>query len=454
MASLIRDNTGKRPSWRVQYVANKRRRSIRLGVMKEAQAQACHAHIEALIGAREANDRLDATTARWLSGVSDAIHKRLAKCGLVEPRVQADALTLGDLLTRFEETLSVKASTSAAYKQATESLRRHIGESTALDAITPVVGDQWRKALSDEGLALATISKRVRVARSVFARAVRWELVARNPLEHIKAGSQSNPDRSHYIPDAHMPAILDACSDDQWRGVIALVRYAGLRCPSEVSLLRWGDVNWERGRLAVRSPKTSGHEGHATRMVPIDPRLRPVLQRLFDDAEPGTEWVIPRLRDASMNLRTTFHKVIKRAGYTPWPRAFHNLRASCECDWVERFPNHVVASWLGHSPTIAAKHYLTTRDAHFSMAAGLDGEPVHIPAQQGGAGERDDTGEPASDDANAVVAGTCAAVQGGQWARRDSNPRRLPPTDLQSVPFGHSGTRPVPRRGSPAGREI
>jgi hypothetical protein len=29
------------------------------------------------------------------------------------------------------------------------------------------------------------------------------------------------------------------------------------------------------------------------------------------------------------------------------------------------------------------------------------------------------------------------------WAEKDSNLRRLPPTDLQSVPIGHSGTCPI-----------
>ena len=29
-----------------------------------------------------------------------------------------------------------------------------------------------------------------------------------------------------------------------------------------------------------------------------------------------------------------------------------------------------------------------------------------------------------------------------KWARRDSNPRRRKPADLQSAPIGHSGTRP------------
>jgi integrase len=45
----------------------------------------------------------------------------------------------------------------------------------------------------------------------------------------------------------------------------------GLRCPSEIAALRWGDVNWKRGRLMVRSVKTEGHEGHAVRVVPIAP---------------------------------------------------------------------------------------------------------------------------------------------------------------------------------------
>jgi len=168
-------------------------------------------------------------------------------------------------------------------------------------------------------------------------------------------------------------------------------RYAGLRCPSEVVGLRWGDVNWERGRLTVRSPKTSNHEGHAVRVVPIAPELRPILQNLFDRADVGAEAVVPRLRDPRTNLRTHFERIIAKAGEKPWPRLFHNMRASCATDWVEEYPAHVVASWLGHSPMIAAQHYLQTRDAHFDLAAGIgraevakdaagDSEAAAIPA--------------------------------------------------------------------------
>ncbi len=45
---------------------------------------------------------------------------------------------------------------------------------------------------------------------------------------------------------------------------------------------------------------------------------------------------------------------------------------ACATDWSESPPAHVVAlresPWLGHSPLVAAKHYLQTRDAHFEVA--------------------------------------------------------------------------------------
>ena len=108
-----------------------------------------------------------------------------------------------------------------------------------------------------------------------------------------------------------------------------------------------------------------------------------------------------RLRNPGANLRTTFTKIIGRAGVKPWPRLFHNLRASCACDWVERFPAHVVAGWLGHSPLIAARHYLQTRDAHFDLATGMNksgaesGAPeAQNAAQQPSAPDRADSHDP------------------------------------------------------------
>jgi hypothetical protein len=98
------------------------------------------------------------------------------------------------------------------------------------------------------------------------------------------------------------------------------------------------------------------------------PELRAILAEAYDLATDGEKLMLPRALTAASNLRTTFTKIVTRAGHKPWPRLFQNLRASCATDWVERCPNHVVAKWLGHSPLIAAAHYLQAREQHFEDA--------------------------------------------------------------------------------------
>ena len=68
----------------------------------------------------------------------------------------------------------------------------------------------------------------------------------------------------------------------------------------------------------------------------------------------------------------------------PPPRLLQNLRASCATDWVEKYPSHVVAKWLGHSPKVAAQHYLMSRDHHFDdvVAGGGAAEPSLTEAGQ------------------------------------------------------------------------
>jgi hypothetical protein len=70
------------------------------------------------------------------------------------------------------------------------------------------------------------------------------------------------------------------------------------------------------------------------------------------------------------NLRTTFLKIVKRAGLKPWPRLFHNLRSSRQTELTERFPAHVVCAWLGNSEKIANAHYLQVTDERFARAVG------------------------------------------------------------------------------------
>jgi len=385
MASLIRDRNSRKRIQLIHPVTGDRR-TIRLGKTPMRTAEAIKIRIEALASHLAGGTPPDPEVTKWTREISDELHGRLARAGLVEPRESREAAsTLGDLLDRFVNSKSVARSTADAYRQTTNSLREHFGEDRRIDSISTADADGWRKAIADSGLAPATVAKRTHVAKSVFRTAVRWELIAKSPFDHLKAGSQSNADRNFYVARETIERVIEAAPDTEWRTMIALSRYAGLRCPSEVCLLRWSDVNWERGRLMVRSPKTAGHGGeHAVRVVPIGPELRPILLEHFEQVEPGTVNVVQHYRSSS-NTNPHFRRIVVRAGEKPWPRLFHNLRASCLTDWAERFPAHAVAKWAGHSPLIAATHYLTTRDSHFAEAAGLDGTRDSESGAQSGA---------------------------------------------------------------------
>ncbi len=161
---------------------------------------------------------------------------------------------------------------------------------------------------------------------------------------------------------------MESCPDAQWRLIFALARFGGLRCPSEVLALTWDDVNWERNRIRVPSPKTEHNEGGGSRIIPLFPELRPHLLEGFEEAEPGTQYVITRCRDSGTNLRTQMHRIIRRAGLEPWPKTFQNLRSTRETELAEQFPMHVVCKWIGNSQPVAAQHYLQLTDEHFERA--------------------------------------------------------------------------------------
>lgn len=75
------------------------------------------------------------------------------------------------------------------------------------------------------------------------------------------------------------------------------------------------------------------------------------------------------------------------ARLAPWPRLFHNLRASCETEPVETYPVQVVTDWLGNTPSVAMRYYLMTTGA--LRGGGVDAKAAQNPAQHAHADVRD-----------------------------------------------------------------
>lgn len=169
----------------------------------------------------------------------------------------------------------------------------------------------------NERYADGTTGRAIKRAKQFFRATARSKLVPSNPFDDVKPPPMVNESRKQFVDRPTIDRVLQACPDGEWRLIVALCRYGGIRCPSELLPLTWNNVNWERGRFFVRSPKTEHHPGGASRWVPIFAELRPHLEGAFEQAEPGTVFLINRYRDTNQNLRTQLQRICKRAGVTP-----------------------------------------------------------------------------------------------------------------------------------------
>ena len=137
---------------------------------------------------------------------------------------------------------------------------------------------------------------------------------------------------------------------------MSLCRFGGLRCPSEIFALRWTDVDFDRGRMKVRSQKGANF-GKALREVPLFPEVRHVLDELYLEPDGGEFVISTNDRSSQKNLRTVFEKILRKAGVDPWPRLMQNLRSSRETARAREYPLQTVTAWLGNTPKVALENY-------------------------------------------------------------------------------------------------
>ncbi len=308
---------------------------------------------------------------------------QIVQVGSLYRQVSLTAQITGTMVISNNQDNVGKPGTIRHLRQTENDLVEFFGTEKHLRDITPGDADEFRLHLMGRRLGENTIRRRCGRAKQFFRAALRRGLIANNPFADIATTVQANPSRYYFITREEALKVLDACPDAEWRLIFALARFGGLRTPSETLLLRWRDIDWDRGRFRVRSPKTEHIAGGAERIVPIFPELRPYLNAAWDEAETGAEFVIGRCRDSNINLRSRLLDIIWAAGLKEWPKLFQNLRSTRETELAEEFPLHVVCQWIGNSQPIAAKHYLQTTDEHFAKALKADSKAGQKPGQSG-----------------------------------------------------------------------
>jgi integrase len=142
------------------------------------------------------------------------------------------------------------------------------------------------------------------------------------------------------------------------RGIMACCRLAATRYV-EAHDLRWEDIDYERGCLAIRGKlDEQGREFSTTkrsrRTVPMSAKLAEILRSIPKDQRAGP-------CEANVTLKTVYRlldKAREDAGIDDYGKQTHALRASCINDWMDA--DHTlanIAEWAGHSLDVMMTHY-------------------------------------------------------------------------------------------------
>ncbi len=395
MATLSKQKNG---SWKLyfEHPEHGRRTSITLGKLPKRAAESARVRVEQLLACRRSGTPHPPELAEWVGSLDQPMRQKLARVGLIQARPQ---LGLGEFLRQYlAGRQDVQPDTLDQLERVARVLQQEWGADRPLDSITPGDVDELAGKLFARW-APNTARRVLARGKQFFAHAVRKKLLGANPFDHLKGLTvKPNRERECYIPAEEVQQLLPYLPSAQWRALVVVYRFQGLRYKEALNL-RWEHVNWEAETLTVPSEKTR-REGKGVRVMPLFPETLEALEELWNLAPKGEPYLFPDLRSRGRdgkpgknhNLRTQLERFAVAAGLKPWPKAFQNMRRSCATDLARRFPGYVAAEWLGHSEKVAREHYWRVPQEMFKEASRFR----RVPRESDTAAEANSNKEPAT----------------------------------------------------------
>ena len=299
MASISKDKNGNR---RILFAGVSGTRDVIYCQKAPLRAvEALKTLVEQLVAVAKTGQGLEPHTLEKVNSLHPRVRARFEKIGLITMGVSRTQKTLGTFITDYVKTRTqVKPATKEIWGQGEKSLLAFFTADKRLHEVTPGDADEYLEYLRGTKLAPMTVRKRLQFAKMVFRAATRKKLVPTDPFADVKFIA-SKPDKSFFVTREMTAKLITACPDYQWRMIVLLSRYGGLRCPSEVLSLKWENINWSEGRILVPSPKTEHHPGKESRVIPLFPELVAQLLECSEAAPDGAVYVIGgHFRQAAM----------------------------------------------------------------------------------------------------------------------------------------------------------
>jgi integrase len=180
---------------------------------------------------------------------------------------------------------------------------------------------------------------------------------------HTNKNAEKSRDR--VLSDKELKAIWKALPDNDYGAIVRLLVLTGQRA-SEISDLRWSEIDFDRNLIVLPSSRTKNHRAH---IVPMTPMVRAILEAaprrdgrdfVFGAGERGfSGWSKSKARlDAALNIAPFVIHDVRRSTAT------HMAEIGIQPHIVEAVLNHV----SGHRGGVAGIYNRAAYEAEKAQA--------------------------------------------------------------------------------------
>ncbi len=359
--------SGKKNTWKWQgYIkdSSKSRDTIYFQC-NATEKNTIHSHLEKVVNAHNVDEPMPHTTKAWLQKKDQKFLKKLAKVGLYELSDSSSKTVFGFTDRYFEDYCKTgKTSSHAKLKNAKRLIQSYFGD-IPLHQITALdVEGFYGFLLGDCEYSLNHARRTAGLFKQYMRAAVKGKIIIDNPFDdaNVSCATGTNEDRHFYVDIETADKILKSLKSNDWRLRFTLMRFLGLRVPSELNAIKIEDVNLEAGTIKIHDSKREHHPTKKYRFPVIPAEVIPYLKKALESASAGQEYLLPQV--SHKNLTKALVAALERANVEVWPQLFVNLRRSCITDADELYPSRILDDWYGNSEKIRRGHYLLGKDQH------------------------------------------------------------------------------------------
>lgn len=172
------------------------------------------------------------------------------------------------------------------------------GADRPLESLTVSQVREYRDFLEAGGRSIRTCQFYIADIGSVYRSAVREGLVGHNPVSALEARSVAPEVQRKPFTLQEVKSLINAAPSNEWRGVILLGAFAGLRL-GDASSLQWDSIDLSKGTITIIPSKTK-RKGRVL-VIPMHPEIRAYLA---DSAPAGQDGAIfPTLEHGAVKGR-------------------------------------------------------------------------------------------------------------------------------------------------------